>query len=415
MWSVVLGCSVSDAAAGNGLEVALDKKAAEESFHLVKKVRITWQPIPNAVYYELLVLDGSDPVNSRVMLRQDSIVTNGAEIHMRFNPQRDDLYYRVRALGIHKQPLSEYTHPMPLKEQVLNPQDMQTTTTYNELKYMKAYPVYSWIPTGDAEAYILQVYQDIDFKRDTVDKLLRSVRIDGAAEFDYYDTVSYVKPGLYWWRVRGIKKDGRAATDWSPRDYFIVRRGAKVAALGDSITHGGGAISAPPSNLSYDWEGYTGKDIKNLGFSGNTVEAMVERFEADVLSDKPQILIIMGGINNIRCGDKAETVINGLNSLKLKCLSNGIKPVFITVAPIHPAKMKLVSGLDTAANWKKEQQKINQWIKTQPYHLDITALLSDRRGWLKDELATDGLHPDIEGKKLIGMAIGSYLEETFDL
>lgn len=403
-----IGSNVIEAAPANEIQPI-------KPVQMVKKVRLSWQTVPNAVFYEVVILNGSDALNSRVMMRRDSIAVNGVELNMRFNTERDKLYWRVRALNAKRQPMSEYTIPAPLKEQELNPRSIKTTVEYDELKYMKAYPVYSWIPASGAESYALQVYKDIDFKRNTTDKLLKSVRVEGGNEYDYYDFDSYVQPGLYWWRVCGLKKDGQMATEWSEREYFLVRSGAKLAALGDSITHGGGAISVPPSNISYDWEIYTGKDIKNLGFSGNTVEAMLARFDNDVLSDKPKILIIMGGINNIRCGDKAEIVINGLNALKYKCLSNGIKPVFVTIAPINPAKMKLISGLDTAATWKAEQLKINNWIKEQQYNLDITKPLSDRRGWLKDELSSDGLHPDMDGKKIIGMAIGNYIEETFDL
>jgi len=41
--------------------------------------------------------------------------------------------------------------------------------------------------------------------------------------------------------------------------------------------------------------------------------------------------------------------------------------------------------------------------------------VTNEDGDLKEELTTDGLHPDAEAKKIIGEAIGKYLRETFGL
>ena len=45
--------------------------------------------------------------------------------------------------------------------------------------------------------------------------------------------------------------------------------------------------------------------------------------------------------------------------------------------------------------------------------MDVTPAMTDAEGQLKAELTTDGLHPDQEGKRIIGEAIGDYLLKTF--
>ena len=76
--------------------------------------------------------------------------------------------------------------------------------------------------------------------------------------------------------------------------------------------------------------------------------------------------------------------------------------------------MSKVPTIETAAwNWKEQQQLLNQWIKNQPYHVDVTPALTDANGQLKAELTTDGLHPDHLGKKIIGEIISNYLLTTF--
>ena len=80
----------------------------------------------------------------------------------------------------------------------------------------------------------------------------------------------------------------------------------------------------------YDWQHYSGLKIRNLGYSGNTVSDMLARFNDDVLAFKPEILVIMGGINDLRAGTKGVEVIQGLNRIKYKCSFYNITPVFVT-------------------------------------------------------------------------------------
>jgi lysophospholipase L1-like esterase len=76
--------------------------------------------------------------------------------------------------------------------------------------------------------------------------------------------------------------------------------------------------------------------------------------------------------------------------------------------------MAKVDAIENPAwDWKDQQLILNQWIMNQTYHVDVTPALTDMYGQLKEELTTDGLHPDHEGKRIIGEAIGNYLLTTF--
>ena len=66
-----------------------------------------------------------------------------------------------------------------------------------------------------------------------------------------------------------------------------------------------------------------------------------------------------------------------------------------------------------ASNWKYEQQVLNCWIKQQRFWIDVTPRMTDKNGRLKAEMTTDGLHPDLEGKKIIGEMVSEYLLKTF--
>ena len=78
--------------------------------------------------------------------------------------------------------------------------------------------------------------------------------------------------------------------------------------------------------------------------------------------------------------------------------------------------MKRVKDIEPAAgNWKAEQRAVNEWVMAQPCAVAVATALTDADGELKEEMTTDGLHPDAEAKKIIGETIGKYLKETFGL
>ena len=381
----------------------------------IRKIRLVWPVVPNAVMYELVITKGQSAAPQDVVTTKDKIYTNGYEVDTTlFNVAGEDLHWKVQALDVDGRPLADFTEAKPLLEGDINPQAPLPTTEFDKMDYAPLYPVYSWIPYLQANEYEIQVFYDNDNNPQTPDELVKTDWVHGGSSYDYYDETAYAKSGMYWWQVRAKDAATNPISQWSSRRYFSVPdRAVNVAALGDSITHGGGAVSTPPGYLMYNWESYAGLPVLNLGFSGNTIEAMNSRFETDVLPFKPKILVIVGGINNIRVGDSAEQVIQGLSMLQYKCIINHIIPVFVTITPINPPEMKTVAGLIAAPSWKNAQRKINDWIASQPYYVDVTPRLTDWRGFLSSFLTTDGLHPDMQGKRIIGQTIGGYIREKF--
>ena len=96
--------------------------------------------------------------------------------------------------------------------------------------------------------------------------------------------------------------------------------------------------------------------------------------------------------------------------IKNLCDEHGIIPVFITPTPINPErifKTKFVEAPPT--DWRYQRETICNWIRQQKYFIDITEEMTDDEGNLKAYLTTDGLHPDSEGKKIIGKAVENWI------
>jgi len=215
----------------------------------------------------------------------------------------------------------------------------------------------------------------------------------------------YPENNYFYWRVRGLDAKGNPVGVYSDAGSFIMnpQMHVSVAALGDSITHGGGNVSHSPADWEYSYLSYLDFPALNLGKSGDTSQTTVERFEQDVLPFQPQYLLILTGTNSLRGGVQAESVIEDLKILKEKCLVNNIRPIFLTLPPINPGNIEKVFHEMTAPDYQEQMRLVNRFIRTQE-HIDVEQYLLDA-GILSSNLATDGLHPNVEGKKRMAEAI----------
>lgn len=278
------------------------------------------------------------------------------------------------------------------------------STEFEYMAYFPLYPTFSWQPLANTQYYQVQVVR----QEGQTETLYREFR-----NTDALDRVTYYAPfnetGNYYWQVRVTDESGNPLSDWSAKKYFKVTAPVTFAALGDSITHGGAAF-IPAGQLSCQWETFCEVPVKNLGRSGDTTAMMLERFDNDVLPFRPKVLLILGGVNDIREGTKAEDVIKNLTAIREKCLANDIKPVFVAITSMNP---QIIRATLTDGDWKSERDKLNKWINSNDYCLDFNVKLNDEQGYLDIEYTPDGLHPNLRGKQIMGETISEYLQEAF--
>ncbi len=390
------------------------------------KIQLVWQSAEDAVMYELEIANSPIKNNKKASAKQivyskTNISTPGIELNTALfkGEKLKKLYYRVRPLDLDKNPRAAFSDPIALSKGVLNPDKPTITSSLKKNHPLPLYPVYSWIPVLGADSYEVEILSAPPEKPNGTEASkyrIRSSILQGGFGFDYYDTYAYVEPGTFYWRVLALDENKKPIGKYSDASPLPVKTGSrKWAAFGDSITHGGGAISNPPSDDRFEYVSYLPFPVKNLGRSGDTSEAMVERFEHDVLPFKPQYLFILGGTNSIRGGVSGEEVIESLEALKEKCEENGITPIFLTLPPLNPERIQRVFNQSTADNWQVELAKVNEFIRNQPYAIEIYSLLADEDGILPVKYAQDGLHPDISGKKIMADSIKNFLQKHPEL
>ena len=409
--AVLLVVSMTQAsAAGKSVERGAERSGVRTppAAALPSSVLLRWAPYNGAVRYEVRILVRTAEGRMVEQQKLSRVYTTGVHIPLTGLLPQDDLYWTVQPLGYDGTPIAAASAPQPVREARADPLAPVLTAEYDKMAYAPLYPVYSWIPLSGQTHHEVEVYRRAADGRDVFLHTLQ------AGEQDVYDDAPFTVPGHYVYRVRGVTTAGTPISDWSVGGTFDVVPHTPIAAIGDSITHGGGAITLPPSYTLYDWETYCTVPVKNLGHSGDTTADMLARFDRDVLPFAPRVLIIMGGVNDYRSGVYGAQTVRNLAALGEKCRAHGITPIFLTVTPIRPAWMtKRMTIMTPPSDWMDHRDYINDWVRQQEFSVDVSSMLADANGELEAAYTTDGLHPDYMGKKHIGQTVDSYLRKNF--
>ncbi len=173
----------------------------------------------------------------------------------------------------------------------------------------------------------------------------------------------------------------------------------RVVFMGDSITD---SWQAPKFGGFFP-----GKPYIDRGISGQTTPQMLIRFRPDVIALRPRVVVILAGTNDI-AGNTGpmtlEMIEDNLTSMFDLAHANGIRVVFASLLPISDyEKNKDGQPIIRSKQRPPEQIKaLNEWMKKYAtvhggIYLDYFSAMADEKGFLKEELSEDGLHPNQKG------------------
>ena len=393
---------------------------------------LVWHNLPNAVLYEVEILSappaqegGTELSPTNHIMSTRSIFTNGWQADLRPYGAYEKLFWRVRALGLKNEPIGEFSVAEPLYlDSSADFPNSPIPNTYDQVMNFRQpiYPVYQWIPLNNITRYEVELLTDPpEVDHGTEPDPRRAWAQTITATNAIYDEYARPYAGIYYWRVRGLDPQGNTVGTWSDIASFTVdtptEKRIYAAALGDSITHGGGAISSSPAFLEYSYTTYLPFDCINLGRSGDTSHTTLERFDQDVLPLHPVNLLILTGSNSLRAtGVTAQDIIDDLDELQKKCLSHNIRPIFLTLLPLNPDRISLAFHSETDLSWRWKMIVVNTWIRSQEFYVDIEPYFYDeQKHILNPQLSTDGLHPDIDGKRMMAEIINEHRDRFHEL
>jgi lysophospholipase L1-like esterase len=167
-------------------------------------------------------------------------------------------------------------------------------------------------------------------------------------------------------------------------------------------------------------ESFPGKSYINRGIGGQTTPQMLVRFRQDVIDLHPKVAVILAGTNDIAGNTgpmRLEDIEANFASLAELARANDIQVVYSSVLPVHnytPAARDFFAQRSPA-----KILELNRWLKnycssSSPgcLYLDYFSALVDDQGYMRKDLAEDGLHPNAAGYKIMAPLAEAAIEKA---
>jgi len=189
----------------------------------------------------------------------------------------------------------------------------------------------------------------------------------------------------------------------------------KIVALGDSLTVGESEFDLSDSGQPTSYPKYleilaeehlhslqsnVKVNVLNRGINGDLTSGMLERFSRDVVDEKADYVIILGGANDIGWSFDPALIAHNLTTMYDAALNKGIGAVACSVPSIL--------GFDELI---PPRLHLNKMIRTEAEMRSITfvdlftATADPRTNRLSEDYSADGLHLNIKGYQQMGKCI----------
>ena len=200
----------------------------------------------------------------------------------------------------------------------------------------------------------------------------------------------------------------------------------RVVFMGDSITDFW--------NLP---ESFPGKPYVNRGIGGQVTAQMLVRMYPDVINLKPAAMVLLAGTNDIARNNGPVTLAmieEDIMAMTELAQLHGIKVLLSSVMPISdypylsqqsaPAAPVVPGGRGAPPRQKMTEGrppsdilKLNAWMKdyaakVNATYVDYFSAMVDDKGWLKDGISADGLHPNAEGYQIMAAVLAAALQKV---
>jgi len=179
----------------------------------------------------------------------------------------------------------------------------------------------------------------------------------------------------------------------------------KIVCIGDSLTYGFGVKRSKTwINLA---KNKLDMEIINEGVNGDTSGGMVARFNNEVIVQKPDVVFIMGGSNDLIAGADLGVVKANIMAMAHQALGKLIAPI-IGIAP----KMDLENISEEWASFTDfnkisiEQDKYSLWIKRfcKTFNIGYIDFYSEIDKFIQsnnEKIHIDGLHLNEKGQEIM--------------
>jgi lysophospholipase L1-like esterase len=186
---------------------------------------------------------------------------------------------------------------------------------------------------------------------------------------------------------------------------MLNKQNDKVVFMGDSITD---------EWFKLDPEFFKGKNWVNKGISGQVTQQLKERFQKDVLDEKPATMVLLAGTNDIaqNMGPVSmEQIFENLTWMVNEAKSNKIKVILCSILPVYDYHWK--PGLRPDVKIPALNKMLQAWAKeNEVTYVDYFSSMVDERNGLKKEYGRDPVHPNLAGYKVMKELLENALQQN---
>ena len=192
-----------------------------------------------------------------------------------------------------------------------------------------------------------------------------------------------------------------------------------IACHGDSLTEG------TDLDKKDTWPALVENELKveiiNSGISGDTTGGLLSRFYNDVIRHRPEVVIILGGTNDLWWDLGINTIQANIFAMACQAQHHNIVPVIGLPLPVYLQAAQKQDMLEPAGGYENCVEKMSELIKalsasadkSEVPCLDYYHAFFDKRGNVMGKyFFEDGLHPNKLGHRLMAKKTIALLRST---
>lgn len=175
-----------------------------------------------------------------------------------------------------------------------------------------------------------------------------------------------------------------------------------IVCIGDSLTYGYGVRKE--NTWVHLCSQISNNTFINSGLNGDTTSGILFRLQEDLINFKPHKAFVMGGTNDFLMGYKLENTIENIDLIINECLNNNIIPYLGIQMKVDKnlANLYWSSYINyDEVNLKIEKYRnylIKKCTTENLIYFDFYDIFQNN---LEKNLYSDGIHPSINGHKLM--------------
>jgi lysophospholipase L1-like esterase len=193
-----------------------------------------------------------------------------------------------------------------------------------------------------------------------------------------------------------------------------------IVCHGDSLTEGS------DFNKNYTWpllvENRVNANIFNSGIGGDTSAGMLGRFYEDVVRHNPDIVLILGGTNDLWWDLDINLVQANIFAMTCQAQYHNIAPIVGLPLPLYMDNIRQQKMMAPVGGWEKCVHKLAEMIESLAVSarendivcIDFYHIFLDANGAVLGKyFLEDGLHPNKQGHLLMAEKMVEVLKSSF--